>query len=177
MAGYGASASVIQIQRKSDNKLFAAKIVQKEDNDSNPNQPDLTVPKWLLKAAREITVLRSVKSQNIVKYEWIRFLFISNRLIDAVETEKHIFIILEFIESVGICKDFLDFITENISVFLFFPLSISFQLRENDARYFFAQIVMGLYTLHQSHFIHRDLKLANILLEQSGISLAVWWYV
>ena len=69
MAGYGASASVIQIQRKSDIKLFAAKIVQKEDNDSNPNQPDLTVPKWLLKAAREITVLRSVKSQNIVKYE------------------------------------------------------------------------------------------------------------
>ena len=43
----------------------------------------------------------------------------------------------------------------------------SFQLKEDDARRFFQQIISGVEYCHRHNVVHRDLKPENLLLDQN----------
>ena len=43
------------------------------------------------------------------------------------------------------------------------------KLKEDNAKYLFKQMVSGLHYIHSKKFVvHRDIKLDNILIDQSG---------
>lgn len=46
-------------------------------------------------------------------------------------------------------------------------------LQESDARFYISEVICGLEFIHANDLVHRDLKLANILLSQSGHALIV----
>lgn len=39
---------------------------------------------------------------------------------------------------------------------------------ERNARFYIAQVILGVGKLHEAGIIHRDLKLANIMLDSNG---------
>lgn len=39
---------------------------------------------------------------------------------------------------------------------------------ENDTKFYIAEVLLGLQTLHSNNFIHRDLKPENLLLDLKG---------
>jgi len=43
---------------------------------------------------------------------------------------------------------------------------------ENEALYFFKQIINGYFSLYKRNILHRDLKLQNILLKDGSIKIA-----
>ena len=42
------------------------------------------------------------------------------------------------------------------------------RLKENQAKYFFAQILKGLDAIHKQQILHRDIKLENIMIDATG---------
>lgn len=88
---------------------------------------------------QEIKVLSMCDHPNIIKlYEWF-------------ETRDHFYLILEYIE----CKDLKHF-------FRFHPPS------EKDAIYIIRQIAQAIKFCHDKAIIHRDIKLANVLVDNDG---------
>jgi serine/threonine protein kinase len=71
------------------------------------------------------------------------------RLYDVIDTDSHIYIILELIEGQELCK----------------YLSTRDELSEDEARRFFRQILDGVQHCHDRMVSHRDLKLENIMLD------------
>ncbi len=51
---------------------------------------------------------------------------------------------------------------------MIFELTVSFQLQEAEAKYYFMQIVNGVEYCHENLVTHRDLKLENILIDESN---------
>ncbi|TRM63197.1 kinase-like domain-containing protein [Schizophyllum amplum] len=90
------------------------------------------------KVEREIEVLRTLKHPHIV------------RLYDVIETDKYIGIILEYASGGE----------------LFDHILASRYLRERDAAKLFAQLLSGVWYIHQKQIVHRDLKLENLLLDK-----------
>ncbi|KAL1682189.1 CAMK/CAMKL/Kin4 protein kinase [Schizophyllum commune] len=90
------------------------------------------------KVEREIEVLRTLKHPHIV------------RLYDVIETDKYIGIILEYASGGE----------------LFDHILASRYLRERDAAKLFAQLLSGVWYIHQKRIVHRDLKLENLLLDK-----------
>ncbi|EJD05098.1 Pkinase-domain-containing protein, partial [Fomitiporia mediterranea MF3/22] len=90
------------------------------------------------KVEREIEVLRTIKHPNIV------------RLYDVIETDKYIGIILEYASGGE----------------LFDHILAHRYLKEKDACKLFAQLVSGVWYIHQKKIVHRDLKLENLLLDR-----------
>lgn len=92
----------------------------------------------MTKIEREIEVLRTLKHPNIV------------RLYDVIETDKYIGIILEYASGGE----------------LFDHILAHRYLREKDACKLFAQLISGVWYIHQKKIVHRDLKLENLLLDR-----------
>ncbi|KAJ6470590.1 kinase-like domain-containing protein [Mycena vitilis] len=93
----------------------------------------------MAKIAREIEILDMLKHPNIV------------RLYDVFETDKFFGIILEYASG----GELFDHI-----------LAHRF-LKERDAVRLFAQLVSGVWYMHQKNIVHRDLKLENLLLDRN----------
>jgi serine/threonine protein kinase len=74
------------------------------------------------------------------------------RLLDLERTEEFIYLVLEYAESD-----------------LFTYLSRTGALGEDQARYFFRQIVDAVAYLHANRVAHRDLKLENFVVTSSGV--------
>jgi protein-serine/threonine kinase len=72
------------------------------------------------------------------------------RLYDVIETDKYIGIILEYASGGE----------------LFDHILAHRYLREKDACKLFAQLVSGVWYIHQKKIVHRDLKLENLLLDR-----------
>ena len=72
------------------------------------------------------------------------------QLIEAVNTDTRLFIVTEYAQG----GDLLHYMQRNSSK----PMS------ENMARKVFRQLVSGLASIHQQGWVHRDIKLENILL-------------
>lgn len=89
----------------------------------------------------EIDLLKRLNHKQIVKY------------IDFVETENHLNIILEYIESGSLSH----------------LIKYHGTLEENLASYYTRQVLLGLRYLHEQGIVHRDIKGANILLTKEGI--------
>jgi len=47
-------------------------------------------------------------------------------------------------------------------------LRIKKKINEDEAKFYVAEIVLALESLHQSHIIYRDLKPANVVLDSDG---------
>ncbi|CAK5261918.1 unnamed protein product [Mycena citricolor] len=93
----------------------------------------------MAKIAREIEILDSLRHPNIV------------RLYDVFETDKFFGIILEYAAGGE----------------LFDHILAHRHLKERDAARLFAQLVSGVWYMHQKNIVHRDLKLENLLLDRN----------
>ncbi|KAJ7204836.1 kinase-like domain-containing protein [Mycena pura] len=93
----------------------------------------------MVKIAREIELLDKLKHPNIV------------RLYDVVETDKFFGIVLEYASGGE----------------LFDHILAHRYLRERDAAKLFAQLISGVWYMHQNEIVHRDLKLENLLLDRN----------
>ena len=71
-----------------------------------------------------------------------------NQILDSFETDKHIFIIMEYV-----CGDLLGFIRKRG------------KLSESISKLIFKQIIEGLKYIHKKKIVHRDIKLDNILID------------
>ncbi|CAG8530915.1 6631_t:CDS:2 [Diversispora eburnea] len=87
---------------------------------------------------REVELLKFIEHPNIVK------------LIDTIETPKHLCLILEYVPG----GELFDFINDHFD-----------KLTEDIAKDIFLQLVNVINYLHDVNIVHRDLKLENILLE------------
>ena len=105
----------------------AIKILDKEKiNDENDIE----------RISREIHILKVLKHENIVQ------------LYENISSERHIYIIMEFING------------KNLFHYIY-----TFQkLNENKACYYFRQLISSLEYLHTLGIVHRDIKPENILL-------------
>ena len=66
-------------------------------------------------------------------------------------------------------KDYVFFVMEYLSGGdLFFHLQAEGRFTEERARFYSAEVVLGLQFLHSNGIIHRDLKLENVLLTAEG---------
>ncbi|KAJ3226858.1 hypothetical protein HK099_003970 [Clydaea vesicula] len=98
---------------------------------------NITNPVLRSKLMREISILQDLSHPNIVK------------LLDVIETETHIGMIME-IASGGELFEFI--------------YAVNY-LPEKEACRFFAQLMSGVHYLHYHNYVHRDLKLENLLLD------------
>ncbi|KAJ7827048.1 kinase-like domain-containing protein [Mycena olivaceomarginata] len=92
----------------------------------------------MAKISREIEILDMLRHPNIV------------RLYDVFETDKFFGIILEYASG----GELFDHILAHRC------------LKERDAAKLFAQLISGVWYMHQQNIVHRDLKLENLLLDR-----------
>jgi len=97
----------------------------------------------LLQARREIEIMSKLTGTGNVHI---------TKLIEAIETPSHFYIIMEYING----GEMLGYILKNKG------------LSEQQSHYYFRQILSALNTCHQNQIIHRDLKHQNILLDSSN---------
>ncbi|KAF5680929.1 CAMK CAMKL KIN4 kinase [Fusarium heterosporum] len=122
----------VKLGWKQDSSVqVAIKLIKRDTVGSNPSR--------FAKIYREVAILRGVQHPNIV------------RLIDKVETDRHIGIILEYASG----GELFDYILNHR------------YLKDNAARRLFAQLISGVGYLHKKGIVHRDLKLENLLLDRN----------
>ncbi|PVU99796.1 hypothetical protein BB559_000399 [Furculomyces boomerangus] len=126
--GEGEFAKVKLGLHRETGKEVAIKLVKKEWIDSKIKKA---------KIIREITSLRKVNHQNIVK------------LYDIIESENHIGLVLEY----ACGGELFEYIMKHQS------------LKDSEACRLFAQLVLAVSHLHLNKIVHRDLKLENLLLD------------
>ncbi|KAL6413553.1 CAMK/CAMKL/KIN4 protein kinase [Ilyonectria robusta] len=122
----------VKLGWKQDSQVqVAIKLIKRDSVGTNPSR--------FAKIYREVAILRGVSHPNIV------------RLIDKVETDRHIGIILEYASG----GELFDYILNHR------------YLKDHSARRLFAQLVSGVGYLHKKGIVHRDLKLENLLLDRN----------
>ncbi|KAF4978956.1 hypothetical protein FZEAL_4753 [Fusarium zealandicum] len=122
----------VKLGWKQDSSVqVAIKLIKRDSVGGNPSR--------FAKIYREVSILRRVQHPNIV------------RLIDKVETDRHIGIILEYASG----GELFDYILNHR------------YLKDNAARRLFAQLISGVGYLHKKGIVHRDLKLENLLLDRN----------
>jgi serine/threonine protein kinase len=92
------------------------------------------------KVMQEVHILQKTRHNNIV------------RLYDSFESNKHIVFVMELCAG----GDLLNYVRKRR------------KLKEDAAKYVFRQVVEGLHYCHQKGIVHRDMKLDNLLLDESG---------
>jgi len=92
-----------------------------------------------LRLEREIKILKKVRHKNIVN------------LYNVINSKKEIYIIMEYIKG-----------TE-----LFSYINEKKKLKENEACYFYQQIISGIEYLEKLKIVHRDIKPENIIIENN----------
>ncbi|KAK7430130.1 hypothetical protein QQZ08_003315 [Neonectria magnoliae] len=122
----------VKLGWKQDSSVqVAIKLIKRDSVGTNPSR--------FAKIYREVAILRGVSHPNIV------------RLIDKVETDRHIGIILEYASG----GELFDYILNHR------------YLKDHSARRLFAQLISGVGYLHKKGIVHRDLKLENLLLDRN----------
>lgn len=127
--GEGTTGKVKLAFEKETGQQVAIKIISKAAFNQRPELQQ--------KVKREIALMRLVEHPNIL------------RLIDVLESNRHLYIILEYAEQ----GELFDFLVSNRF------------LTEEVALEFFRQIVLALEYLHKLGICHRDLKPENVLLD------------
>ena len=89
---------------------------------------------------REINILKKLNNPYIVK------------LYDSTETNKEIILIMKYIDGMDLCE--------------YIKTKPEKKLNESEARIIFKQIVDGIMYCHNNGIVHRDIKLANILIDR-----------
>lgn len=92
------------------------------------------------KVQLEISILEKLKHPNIV------------RLYEIFESEKHML----YVSELCVGGDLLTYVRKRR------------RLKETLAKYLFLQIIDGLRYMHSKGILHRDVKLDNILLDETG---------
>lgn len=92
------------------------------------------------KVKREIKILKFINHPNIIK------------LYEVLDTTNDIFVIME-LASKG---ELYDFIQNN-------------EITEEQAKFYFRQIISGVEYVHQNLISHRDLKPENILIDSNNL--------
>ena len=92
-----------------------------------------------IRIEREIQILKKLRHPNIV------------RLYSIIETEKQILLIMEYIKGQE----------------LFQYILLKKKLSEEEACYYFNQILSGIEYIHKMKIAHRDIKSENIIIEQN----------
>ena len=90
---------------------------------------------------REINILQNIHHINLIKTKQI------------LNDSNNIYIIMEYCEK----GELYNLIVDEIF------------LKENEAAYYFYQLINGIEYLHQKDIVHRDLKLENLLLTKNNI--------
>lgn len=101
----------------------------------------LTDPMKKKAAQREITVLKRLEHPGIIS------------LHDLIDTPKQIYIVTDYIKGISL-QQYSKSVPNRV-------------IRENTARRIFKQVVEGVCYLHANNIVHRDLKLDNILVEET----------
>lgn len=173
--GKGGFGIVYEVESKNDRRKYALKFIK-----FNKETADLVY--------REVQVLESLEHKNIIKYfkNWVAELSYTNSTSKELEEnnkslnisfredqneinvtnfksisrikspeEKHIssFLIIQ----TELCQP-----RENLESLI--DSKMIFDIKENERRKFFLEIVYGLQHIHFNRIIHRDLKPANILI-------------
>ena len=84
---------------------------------------------------KEIAIMKSIDHPNVVAIK------------EVFATSSKIFLVIEYLEG----GELLDYLNKN-------------SLSEDEARYFFKQLVEGLLFCHKNGVCHRDLKPENLLI-------------
>ena len=98
-----------------------------------------------IRIEREIEILKKVKHPNIVQ------------LYSVIEAEKQIFLIMEYIKGEE----------------LFQYILLKKKLSEEEACFFFHQIISGIEYLHKLKIAHRDIKSENMIIENDTKNLKI----
>lgn len=130
--GEGTTGKVKLVQHKDTGQQFAIKVISKSAFEQNKSLQT--------KVQREIALMRIVSHPNIL------------RLIDVLESQRHLYIILEYAQN----GELFDYLIENKSL----PEDIAIDL--------FRQMVLAIEYLHIHGICHRDLKPENILLDSNN---------
>ena len=95
----------------------------------------------LERISREISILKKLKHPNIIK------------IYDIIENPNNFYIIMELA----------------INGELFKHIVKKKHLEENEASFFFCQLISALETIHKEGIVHRDIKPENLLLKENNI--------
>jgi 5'-AMP-activated protein kinase catalytic alpha subunit len=104
------------------------------------NKKKMKTKNMISKVKREIKILKFINHPNIIK------------LYEVLDTTNDIFVIME-IASKG---ELYDFIQNN-------------EITEEQAKFYFRQIISGVEYVHQNLISHRDLKPENILIDSNNL--------
>ena len=138
--GRGTFGKVFMVRKKDTNVIFAMKVLKKEQIASR-NLRVKTKGKSLfftIEAEREI--LEKIKNPFIVDLHY------------AFQTEDKLYFIMDFLNGGE----------------LFWHLRKDMKFSEKRARFYAAEIVCAIETLHANGIIYRDLKPENIILDSTG---------
>ena len=105
----------------------------------------LTRNRQIIRLNREIEILKKVKHPNIIQ------------LYSVIETEKQIFLIMEYIKG----KELYQYIV------------MKTKIPEDEACFFFQQIISGIEYLNDLKIAHRDIKSENILIEENTKTIKI----
>jgi len=123
--GRGEFAVVLKVQRKSDGKFFAAKVIKKR----NFKQETMR------KVHAEVSILTKMRHPNI------------NRLIETINTKRHIHMVLELLEGDQLFESIVE----------------KKRYTELEAANIIRQVTRACEYMHERSIIHRDLKPENLV--------------
>lgn len=144
--GKGSFATVKQAVHKQTGEKFAIKIYDKSKLVDSARRGTVK---------REIQILKKLNNKYTIK------------LYEVIETPKYvhfvlliqIFLVMEYVQGVSLLN--------------FLKSQPGKKLSENDTLHVFTQILNGMNYLHNLNIIHRDLKLDNIIIEQSTKTIKI----
>jgi len=125
--GSGSSGEV-KLATNAHGAKLAVKIVPKAPLNASAKQ----------NLAREVSAMRSLKHQNIVKYYGVK------------EDRDYVYIFMEYVPGGDLCDTLMDI----------------GRFTETEAKLLFRQLAQALEYMHSQDFVHRDVKLENILLDR-----------